>query len=141
MHLLSCQPQTVYKRGKIEIDYFDKFSCLHLTWSGGLSRETYCTVLETMLSLSHRYQAQFWIFDAREEDILQLQDPEWTIDFYTRKVPNTRVRKIARLASGNSRNEINLSHFVTKMLEGRNLPLQFRYMPDTNHALEWFTEE
>ena len=140
MHLLYCQPQTVYKKGTIEIDYFEKFSCLQLSWSGPISQETYYAVLEVLLNLTHRFQAQFWIFDAREEDYFKLYDPEWATKFYTQLVPDSCIKKIARLASGNSKNEIKLSNFITKILEDNALTIKFKYMPDTNHALEWFLE-
>jgi hypothetical protein len=141
MHILSCQPQTVFKKGNIEIDYFDKFHCLHLTWSGEISKEEYKVVMLQMLDFSQKLKAQFWILDAREEDKFKHYDPEWTASVLVREVEKCQIRKIARIESGHFYNETRLSAFMDQLLKEADSTIQFRYLKDANHALGWFVDE
>ena len=141
MYLLSCQPRTVFKKGNIEIDYFDKFHCLHLTWSGEISNEDYRAVMLQMLDFSKKLKVQFWIFDAREEDNFKLYDPEWTAEFLAKEVDKSQVKKIARIESGDFHNETRLSAYMSRLIKDLGASFSFRYLQDTNHALSWFLDE
>lgn len=140
MYIFSCQPRTVYKKGKIEIDFYDKYRCLHLSWSGQISPEEYTAMLKEMLAICKRLKASFIIFDAREEEDLLLYDPEWTIAFFKEEVTKHQIKKIARLASPDFHNETKMSSFATKLFKDNKLPIEFKYLPDTNHAISWFLE-
>ena len=140
MLFLSCIPRTVFKKDRIEIDYFDKFKCLHLSWEGRVERDDYFQAQAEMLKLTKKYNIEYWVFDARDEDCLHLYDPEWTVNFYCREVPKHSVKKIARIASGHFHNETKLSDFISKMLKDNNIQYEFRYLPDTNQALAWFLD-
>lgn len=141
MHLLSCQPRTVFKKGNIEIDYFDKFHCLQLTWSGEISKADYKAVMLQMLDFTKKLNVQFWIFDAREEDNFTFYDPEWSANFLTREVDKHKVKKIARIESGHFHNETRLSAFMDRILKESGVSFKFSYLPDANHALAWFLDE
>ena len=140
MYILSCQPRTVFKKGKIEIDFYDKFNCLHLCWSGQVTRDSYTTMLQEMLQIAKRLNACYLIFDAREEDDLLLYDPDWTITFFKEEVAKHPVKKIARIASPDFHNETKMSSFAIKMIEDLGFPFEFKYLPDTDHAIRWFME-
>src|SRR5688572_10152112 len=109
MFLLSCLPRTVFKKGNIEIDYYEKYHCLHLSWSGQIDKEEYKNLMLQMLDFTQKLKVQFWIFDAREEDNFKFFDPEWSTQFLTRELSKHPIKKIARIASGNSNNETQLS--------------------------------
>jgi len=141
MFLLSCLPRTVFKKGNIEIDYYEKYHCLHLSWSGQIDKEEYKNLMLQMLDFTKKLKVQFWIFDAREEDNFKFFDPEWSTHFLTRELSKHPIKKIARIASGNSNNETQLSSFMSRILKEQNPPFCFKYLPDANHAIAWFLDK
>ncbi len=141
MYILSCLPRTVFKRGKIEIDYFDKYRCLHLSWSGNIEREEYISVMGEMYHFTKKLNAEFWVLDAREEDSIRLFDPQWSYTFFAEEVSKLPVKKIARIASGYWHHETRVSEFVSELIRERQLSFGFKYLPDLNHAIGWFMEE
>ena len=140
MYLLSCQPRTVFKKGNIEIDFYDKYSCLHVSWSGTITWQDYTLMLKEMLRIARKLSAYYLIFDAREEKDLLLYDPDWTINFFQEEVATHPFKKIARLASPDFFNETRMSSFATRLMNSAKLPFEFKYLPDTNHAISWFLE-
>lgn len=140
MYILSCLPRTVFKKGKIEIDFYDKYSCLQVCWSGNITRHDYTLMLKEMLRIAKQFNASFLIFDAREENDLLLYDPDWTIAFFQEEVATHPFKKVARLASSDFFNETRMSSFATKLMNSVRLPFEFKYLPDTDHALTWFLE-
>ena len=141
MYLLSCQPRTVFKNGRNEIDYLDTYKCLHLNWSGNISVEDYKQVMMQMLRLTKKFRTEFWVLDARDGDFFQLIDIKWAETFYTIDLPHLPIKKIARIACGDFHYETQLSSIVTSVLDGKDVPFRFKYLPDVNHAIAWFLDD
>ncbi|MBK0403103.1 hypothetical protein I5M27_08915 [Adhaeribacter sp. BT258] len=140
MYLISCLPQLVYQKDRHEIEYYDKFSTLQLSWYGHVNSDMYMHMLDEMLKLAIEYQTKNWLIDARDVDFMELGESSWTYEYFRKKVLNCPLRKVARLASGNFENETYISSFISSVLKGQDLPYQFSYCPDSNAAFEWFTK-
>ena len=140
MYLLSCQPRTVFKKGKIEIDYIEKFNCLHLTWGGHISSQVYMSTMSELLAISRKYKVEFWVLDAREGDSFELMDLAWATQFFTQEIPELAVKKIARIAGYDFNFETKLSGFISRIVKNKNVNYRFKYQPDTDHAISWFLE-
>ena len=141
MYLLSCQPRTVFKKGNIEIDYLDKFRCLHLNWGGNITEEVYISIMTEMLKFSEKLKVEFWLLDARDGDNFQLFDRNWASQFFTQDLPKHSVKKIARIAGGDFHFETQISGLISEILRGKDIPFQFKYLPDADQALTWFLNE
>ncbi|MFC5270280.1 hypothetical protein ACFPIB_06660 [Adhaeribacter terreus] len=138
---MSCLPQLVYQKDGHEIEYFDKYKALQLSWYGHVTSETYMHVLDEMLRLGIQYQTENWLIDARDVDFMELGERNWTRNYFRNEVLKCPLKKVARLASGNFENETYISSFISSVLNGMNLPYKFCYLPDANSAFEWFSED
>ena len=138
MYLMSCLPQLVYQKDGHEIEYFDKFNTLHLSWTGYVTSEMYMHVLDQMLKLAIVYQVENWLIDARDVEFMELGESNWTRNYFRSEVLKSPLKKVARLASGNFENETYISSCISSIMSGVSLPYKFCYHPDANSAFDWF---
>jgi|SRR5688572_24644916 len=141
MHLLSDLPELIYQKGQIEIEYLPKYGTLTLSWSGQVEEDDYKTALSELLKFILLYEIRNLLIDARESDAKERSDKQWMNCFFSEKISQTSIRKIARIGCGYLMREALVSKQIMEFHRSQQLPYTFRYVNDVNAALEWFTEE
>jgi hypothetical protein len=141
LYPFSCLPKLLLQKGLIEVNLLDCYKALEISWVGNITNEDSIFTLEEVLKFTHKHAIENWILDARESIEVEPIDGAWQLEFFASKLPQTKVKKIARLASYNFHLEIRNSEMITIMMKEMNPPYTFAYKADANEAIEWFMEK
>lgn len=140
MYLLSGQPKLIFQKGQIEIEHYQDFNTLYISWNGHIPNEDYKFVLRVLLKFVCSLKIENLLIDARESEKVDRGNWDWTVWFFQKNLNRTTLKRVARIGCGYLMRETLVSRLVTETNKKHPFPICFRYVPDVNTALTWFSE-
>ncbi|MFC5270176.1 STAS/SEC14 domain-containing protein [Adhaeribacter terreus] len=133
--------EIVYQHDLVMICYKREEKMLQVSWQSYLTTEDFVRGLRALLKLTAELDIEKWLVDARYSDELVIENMRWSKEYIGTALEQSRLKKVARISSGDEQHEQEIMKLVDYLFENYNVPCEIRFYDSKQEALEWLLEK
>ena len=129
------------QRDYLTVRHDASLNILFSEWFGRISSDEYREGMQFILQVIREKNIPRWLSNSRNMNALPVVDQRWTNELFFREMPQTPLKKVARLLSDEIINQLIINNMVEHAQEISPIKVDFAQFSDLETAMQWLSED